>query len=82
MLAIVLNMLRTHNLPIQNLNHTDIYLVQVDDGFQNQTALGFSLKHKCFPPPLKHLKIECLMMKISFLAEEGKVLNVVPSHNI
>ena len=75
MLAIVLNLLQTHNLPIQNLNHIDVYLAQVDDGFQNQTALGFSLKHNFFPPPLKHLQTECLMMKISFLAEEGQVFN-------
>ena len=56
MLAYVPNMLQTHNIPVQNLNHTDIYLAQVDDGFQNQATLGFSLKHKCFPPPLKHLQ--------------------------
>ena len=82
MLAAIPNLLQTHNIPIQNLNHTNVYLAQVNDGFQNQTALGFSLKHKCFPPPLKHLQTECLMTKISFLVEEGKFLNVVPSNNI
>ena len=49
MLIVVPNLLQTHNIHVQNLNHTDVYLAQVDDGFQNKTALGFSLKHKSFP---------------------------------
>ena len=75
MLVAIPNLLQTHNIPIKNMTHTDVYLAQVNDDFQNQTALGFSLKHKCFPPPLKHLQTKCLRMKISFLAEEGQVLN-------
>jgi hypothetical protein len=64
--ATVQNLPHNHYLPVQNMKCSDILLAQVDDGFQNQPALGFSLKHKYFPPPLKHIQTKCLMTRFPF----------------